>query len=474
LQDFQESDSNETEAKQVIVGICAMAKKSESRPMKEILMRLNEFEYIRTVVFPEKTILTEPVDQWPLCDCLISFHSKGFPLSKAIEYVSLREPFIINDLHMQYDIQDRRKVYRILEEAGIELPRYVVLDRDSPIPEERELVECEDHIEINGVVFNKPFVEKPISAEDHNIYIYYPTSAGGGSQRLFRKIGCRSSVYSPESHVRKTGSYIYEEFMPTDGTDVKVYTVGPDYAHAEARKSPALDGKVERDKEGKEVRYPIILSNSEKLNARTVCLAFKQTVCGFDLLRANGKSYVCDVNGFSFVKNSMKYYDDSAKILGNMILRNLAPQLHIPWLIPFQLDDPPIVPTTFGKMMELRCVIAVIRHGDRTPKQKMKMEVKHPKFFEIFERYGGYKDNKHHVKLKKPKQLQEILDIARYLLSEIDLNPDPEIEENKAKLEQLKSVLEMYGHFSGINRKVQLKYQPRGRPRRSSSEEGFK
>lgn len=72
--------------------------------------------------------------------------------------------------------------------------------------------------------------QKPVSAEDHNIYIYYPTSAGGGSQRLFRKIGSRSSVYSPESRVRKTGSFIYEDFMPTDGTDVKVYTVGPDYA----------------------------------------------------------------------------------------------------------------------------------------------------------------------------------------------------------------------------------------------------
>ncbi|XP_031522227.1 inositol hexakisphosphate and diphosphoinositol-pentakisphosphate kinase 2 isoform X22 [Papio anubis] len=370
---------------------------------------------------------------------------------------------------MQYLIQDRREVYSILQAEGILLPRYAILNRDPNNPKECNLIEGEDHVEVNGEVFQKPFVEKPVSAEDHNVYIYYPTSAGGGSQRLFRKIGSRSSVYSPESNVRKTGSYIYEEFMPTDGTDVKVYTVGPDYAHAEARKSPALDGKVERDSEGKEVRYPVILNAREKLIAWKVCLAFKQTVCGFDLLRANGQSYVCDVNGFSFVKNSMKYYDDCAKILGNIVMRELAPQFHIPWSIPLEAEDIPIVPTTSGTMMELRCVIAVIRHGDRTPKQKMKMEVRHQKFFDLFEKCDGYKSGK--LKLKKPKQLQEVLDIARQLLMELGQNNDSEIEENKPKLEQLKTVLEMYGHFSGINRKVQLTYLPHGCPKTSSEEE---
>ncbi|KAE9415420.1 hypothetical protein Angca_004264, partial [Angiostrongylus cantonensis] len=421
-----------SQGKKIRIGICAMNRKATSKPMRAIMSKIVDYykDWLEYFIFPESVIINEPVDRWPLCDCLISFHSTDFPLHKAIEYVKLRKPYVINDLKRQYDLLDRRKVFRTLAKEGIEHPRHGVLMRGDLTEEDGVLVEHNDHIEVNGMVFNKPFVEKPVSAEDHNIYIYYPSSVGGGSQRLFRKINNRSSWYSPVSEVRKTGSYIYEDFIPADGTDVKVYAVGPYYAHAEARKAPGLDGKVERDADGKEVRYPVILSHKEKMIARRVVLAFGQTVCGFDLLRANGKSYVCDVNGFSFVKTSTKYYEDTAKILGNTILRRLATSMSV--RIPYQMplgeqeapplldlglgDDPPFVSTPSGKLMELRCVLAVIRHGDRTPKQKMKVIVHDERFFALFKKYDGFKKNE--IKMKRPNQLMEVLELARQILAE--------------------------------------------------------
>ena len=52
-----------------------------------------------------------------------------------------------------------------------------------------------------------------------------------GSRRLFRKVGNRSSRFYPKVNtLRNEGSYVYEELL-LNGKDLKVYTIGPGYAH---------------------------------------------------------------------------------------------------------------------------------------------------------------------------------------------------------------------------------------------------
>ncbi|XP_041008387.1 inositol hexakisphosphate and diphosphoinositol-pentakisphosphate kinase VIP1-like isoform X1 [Juglans microcarpa x Juglans regia] len=460
--------------KKIKIGVCVMEKKVFSAPMEQILERLQAFGEFEIIYFGDKVILEEPIERWPICDCLISFYSTGYPLEKAEAYAALRKPFLVNKLELQYLLHDRRKVYECLEMHGIPVPRYAFVNREVPYQELDYFVEEDDFVEVHGNRFWKPFVEKPIDGDDHSIMIYYPSSAGGGMKELFRKVGNRSSEFHPEVRkVRREGSYIYEEFKPTGGTDVKVYTVGPEYAHAEARKSPVVDGVVMRNPDGKEVRYPVLLTPTEKQMARGVYNAFRQAVCGFDLLRSDGHSYVCDVNGWSFVKNSHKYYDDAACVLRKMFLDEKAPHLSsvIPPTLPWKLNES-VQPSegltrqgsgiigTFGQSEELRCVIAIIRHGDRTPKQKVKLKVTEEKLLNLMLKYNGGRPRSE-TKLKSAIQLQDLLDATRMLVPRTRQGRESDSEtedfEHAEKLRQVKAVLEEGGHFSGIYRKVQLK-----------------
>ncbi|KAJ2704197.1 inositol hexakisphosphate and diphosphoinositol-pentakisphosphate kinase, partial [Coemansia spiralis] len=227
----------------------------------------------------------------------------------------------------------------------------------------------EDTLRIGQRTIRKPFVEKPCDAEDHNIYIYYSRAQGGGVRRLFRKIGNRSSEFVPgPAHVRTQGSFVYEEFIDVDGAvDVKVYTVGHEYAHAETRKSPVVDGHVRRNIDGKEMRFTTELTVAERDCADRVSRAFGQRVCGFDILRAGGRSMVMDVNGWSFVKGSDAYYDEAARVLD---LR-FQEALRYRWFARF-VDPDAVGRATYESRWVLKAVLDVCRHADRTPKQKIK------------------------------------------------------------------------------------------------------
>jgi glutathione synthase/RimK-type ligase-like ATP-grasp enzyme len=267
--------------------------------------------------------LDETIENWPICDFLISFFSSGFPLEKAIQYVELRKPYCLNNLPLQQLLMDRRVVLELLNKAGVPTPkRLVTWHKDLPTMTpgvrrraielgldvekyESTIIQAEildsETIKVGNETLSKPFVEKPVDGEDHNINIYYDKASGGGVRKLFRKKGNKSSEFhAEESNIRYADnhSYLYEEFMAVDNAeDVKVYTIGEFFAHAETRKSPVVDGVVRRNAEGKEIRYVTELSEEEKSIARQVCNIFGQTICGFDLLRENGRSYVIDVNG---------------------------------------------------------------------------------------------------------------------------------------------------------------------------------
>lgn len=208
--------------------------KARSKAMREILTRIVERSrgVIDVKVFGDKVILDEgiinasfpclvlwltcvsaDVENWPRCDVLISFFSTDFPLDKAISYVKLRQPHCINDLPPQALLWDRRLVGSVLDHLGVPTPRRLEVSRDGgpkvdpelralmkqrlginlggfQVTPEVSLSEDGDSIIIDGQAMKKPFVEKPVSGEDHNVYIYFP---GGYGRRLFRKVPTSSS-----------------------------------------------------------------------------------------------------------------------------------------------------------------------------------------------------------------------------------------------------------------------------------------
>eukprot|EP01084_Bolivina_argentea_P087323 157715_1 len=395
------------------LGICCMDKKFNSPRAKNVISRIQAYGDIDIIPFGDAIILHKPIHEWPRCDVLIAYFSKGYPTEKVITYCDKYKPCLINNLKSQILLRNRLSIKNILLKHNIPTPRFAVLDRRN---ENHTVIEYDDKIIVNGITIRKPFVEKPINAEDHHIYVYYK---GGGSRRLFRKVGNRSSEPSSCSCIRREGEFIYEALIQSN-KDIKAYTVGDKYVHAETRKAPTVDGIVERDVFNKEVRHKCRLTKYEKKIAQKVVDAFDQNVCGFDIVRSkDGRPFVIDVNGWSFVKNNRKYFDDCAARLRLMCLefdKNI--------LSPKRYKKLTYTDTNYfidkQKMHILRGVFGIFRHGDRTPKQKYKCSTHNENVIQLIS--GTKKFKLKWTYLNNSEKILNFAKIARELYEETKKN----------------------------------------------------
>jgi inositol hexakisphosphate/diphosphoinositol-pentakisphosphate kinase len=436
-----------------------MDTKANGNPMKALLRRLEASGVFDIIIFGEECILSKPIEEWPKVECLIAFYSNGFPLEKAIDYVKLVKPIEINRLDKQRLLRDRLAMYETLRTYEIPCPDYMFVDHLRKGANFFE--EADDYIVYNGRKLMKPFVEKPIDGDDHNIWIYYPPSVGGGCKKLIRKTDDKSSEFDPTCNkVRRDGAYLYEPFLPTQGLDVKVYMVGTGYSHAEARKAPTVDGRVMRSKDGKEIRYPIALSEFEKVCGALVVKAFSQYFCGFDVLRTKGGSVICDVNGWSFVKGNQRYYDDAALLLQRFFLDKINVKFPIVPSAAASAVEVQELSNTYNEHGEqeedqldqsgLRSVIVIMRHGDRRPKEKLKFKTSHPAILAYFKN-----STKGEVLMKHPDDLEKFSATVKKILADEDFATSH--HEEFTKFDTLRMVLELHESFEGLTRKVQLK-----------------
>eukprot|EP00466_Bigelowiella_natans_P009739 jgi/Bigna1/76430/fgenesh1_pg.41_\ len=396
-----------------VLGVCAARKKTSSDAMAQILDRLRAYGDFQIEIWGEEIV-----------------QGKFIVVHSTLPSLGVSTQDIFNN---------RMMLYEVLEKYGIPTFRHIYADRRDG--RKVEVKEMDDYIELDGKRMRKPLVEKPFEGNDHNIYIYYSKAQGGGCRKLFRKVKNKSSeFFAGLNSIRKEGNYCYEEFI-TGVKDLKVYTIGPNYAHGEVRKSPAVDGIVARNPDGKEMRLLTLLTSEERDIARRIVHVFQQNICGFDVIRTNGRAYVIDVNGWSFVKGNMRYYDKCARTIRKLCLGAISPAIATGSVKrPIGKERKRVLIDGDNKHI-LLSLVTVFRHGDRTPKRKLKLKAIHDDGNPLFELLSPllstlatqhqmkhpemlwmFKHTKQEIKLKKRKQILPFLKALDQLIKRLEVS----------------------------------------------------
>ena len=529
----------------IILGIIGSAELVDSFELKQIVESLRQDSKIKVKIFAQDTIEQQPPSNWDKVHALLCFLKSKLLLSKTQKYIEQNDVFLLNDISNQHILRSRMKLYSLLAKYTLPVVEHLhTLMGRIPAPGEcpgAGIEEFDNYIKIGDHVIKKPFLEKPFDTDDYNIRIYYPSKTGGGCKIIEKKKGVFRAKYRADLNtIRRHGEFVYEKFLPNDGFDIHVNTIGVDYFHAEASKSPMVDSDEIQTMKTR-MSFPVNLTMKEKMLCKKIVLILGQLNCKIEIIRSRGQSYICDVKGFAILKNNQKYLRDFVFILRKHIYNRFFPfccpeqPQETPNAIPIRnfqdlgsltkrvslstalssqmlkiknkltsagssskrkqhkslaLRKPhkfdklgPRRSASHGKAShvdnelgqtefdfnelnevgsfkwtrqenrteELRSVIAIFLHQDRSPKQKMKMVTSDQRFLAFF----GRSRRKREVKMKSPSKLKKIILISKEILA--GLERTPQNAKTRKNLKQLVRVLESGKRINGINRKVQLK-----------------
>ena len=388
----------------LVLGILGVDASINFDPVNEVIRSLEPYN-IAGIKLIWESLANEPLTNWPRCDVLLLLSHAEIQLDKVKSYIDLVKCTELNSVQGFELLRDRGSMYRQCEKFGIPIPDWVECNREGP--SHPSFVEELDRLIINGKVIEKPFVEKPRLSEDHSVYIYFPQSAGGGRVRLYRK----ERHFENISAVRKEGSFVYQRFVASEGFETKLYAIGTEYVHAEAVPSRVADRNFQARLPEKTVPVPIHLRPAEKIIPVKVGLAFGLTVFKLHVLRTqlpslNAESLAGNTNSPTrssvlfdisigracIVRKEKDYYHDLASALATEIGKRHVKMRRIAATVDFRdskitqdvasireemrkrtITAPAPEPAATASKSEdkLRCVIALVRHGDRTCKQKL-------------------------------------------------------------------------------------------------------
>lgn len=156
-----------------VIAVAAEGRKLHSAPVQAILASLRRADPTIHVLHFDDVLMARPITSWPLVHVLLTLYSTAFPLDKVLRYIALRNPLLLNNLHMQPLMQDRRLIRQMLSRARVPIPHAVYVDRlagDHPV----QTGHMGNTLVVNNSLTNftysiqKPFVEKPVDPEDHS------------------------------------------------------------------------------------------------------------------------------------------------------------------------------------------------------------------------------------------------------------------------------------------------------------------